>query len=761
MSRRVSGITIPVKYMTNTKGLKEAQSAFGKFGVAVAAIAAAAVAAVATIGTAAVRMASEFEDNFAKIQGLVGVAESDLGVLKNAAIELGPAYGKSVNEAAEALFFITSAGLRGADAVEVLEASLKGAAVGLGDTKTIADLATSAVNAYGSEVLGGAEAVDVLTEAVREGKLEPQELAGSMGQVLPIASNLGVSFQEVGAAFAAMSRTGTDASQASTQLRGILNALVKPTSQAEKTLADMGLSAEGLREQIREQGLLATLETLTDAFDGNIEATASVFGNVRALTGVLDLMGSNVEDTRQIFANMTDDVGALDDAFAITEQTASFKFAKAMETAKASLLPVGDMLLEIGGRLLDSLMPTIERFAPMLEEMFAHLEEPLNALVDVFPALLDAMLPLMPLLGQIAGIVADLVVAALPIFTALLDSLVPIFQKILPPLADLISQLAAGLTPIFLALIEVLDPIIDALLPPLMILFDALAPVVIALVEALLPLIELLLPMFVKNVELVTPVLEFLAQVIGEVLTSQLDRFTGALSSAFGFFQDIWSKITSLFSTSLESLIQWFRNIPNQVLRVLGGAIGWLVGIGRNIIQGLRNGIETIWSNLSAWFRDIPNMIRNMLSGAASWLTNIGRQVIDGFLNGLTGAWKAVTDWISGAAEGVSGAFKRILGISSPSKVFMEHGMDIGRGLALGLEKIEPAVAQNVTSLVDVNSMTRHASSSPSRIAGDAAGGITIVVNAGMGTDGAEVGRKVVDAIRQYERRSGKVFAAA
>jgi hypothetical protein len=36
-----------------------------------------------------------------------------------------------------------------------------------------------------------------------------------------------------------------------------------------------------------------------------------------------------------------------------------------------------------------------------------------------------------------------------------------------------------------------------------------------------------------------------------------------------------------------------------------------------------------------------------------------------------------------------------------------------------------------------------------------------ITVNAGMGTDGAEVGRKVLDSIRAYERRNGKVFASA
>jgi len=38
---------------------------------------------------------------------------------------------------------------------------------------------------------------------------------------------------------------------------------------------------------------------------------------------------------------------------------------------------------------------------------------------------------------------------------------------------------------------------------------------------------------------------------------------------------------------------------------------------------------------------------------------------------------------------------------------------------------------------------------------------INLTVNAGVGTDGAEVGRQIVDAIKKYERRSGAVFASA
>jgi TP901 family phage tail tape measure protein len=225
------------------------------------------------------------------MEGLVGIQRDQIDAWRGDIRSLATDYGSSATEAADALFFITSAGLRGADAMDTLEASLKASAAGLGDVTTIADLSTSAMNAYGSDVLSAAGATDVLTAAVREGKLEPRELAGAMGSVLPIASEMGIRFDELGAAMAAMSRTGTNAAQASTQLRSIMTSLLRPTADAEAQLEEMGLSASGLRRQIREDGLLSVLQTLDAEFQANEDAAARVFGNVRALSGVLDMMG--------------------------------------------------------------------------------------------------------------------------------------------------------------------------------------------------------------------------------------------------------------------------------------------------------------------------------------------------------------------------------------------------------------------------------------------------------------------------------------
>jgi TP901 family phage tail tape measure protein len=427
MVRQSKGITLPIIYKADLKGLKDAESGLEKFGRVAGRIGLAVGAAFAGVVAGGVKMAVDFEKEFNKIEGLVGVTGAELDQLREAAKRLGPEMGTSAQEAAEALFFITSAGLRGKDAIDVLEASLKGAAIGLGDTKIIADLATSAMNAFGAENLSGAQAVDVLAEAVRLGKLAPEELAGSMGQVLPIASAMGVSFEEVGAVFAAMSRTGTNASQAATQLRGIMTSLLKPTSSAERALRSMGLSSDGLRTSIRERGLLVTLQDLTQQFENNDAGAEAVFGNVRALSGVLDLFGSNAEGTMEILAEMTDGLGVLDEAFLVTQDTVGFKAAQAFEMFKSIMLEIGDAVLPLVAQVLEALLPHVEnavtavkafvdtRLGPFIQGLqsnpqFQNFLQTITGLMfDIVPKVFDFAIEV----GILAGNIAQLLKPAL------------------------------------------------------------------------------------------------------------------------------------------------------------------------------------------------------------------------------------------------------------------------------------------------------------------------------------------------------------
>src|SRR5690606_29051330 len=151
--------------------------------------------------------------------------------LKETVMGLAGETGRAPQELAEALYFVRSSGIEGAVALEVLERSAVAAAAGLGDTGAIADAVTSAINAYGAEVITAAEATDVLVATAREGKAEPAELASQMGRLLPVASELEISFSDVGAGLAALSNTGNDAAASATRLGDIMAKLLRPSQQ--------------------------------------------------------------------------------------------------------------------------------------------------------------------------------------------------------------------------------------------------------------------------------------------------------------------------------------------------------------------------------------------------------------------------------------------------------------------------------------------------------------------------------------------------
>jgi len=432
-------IFIPLVTKFDAKGLEGAQRAlasFQNFAVDVGRVAAAAITAVAVTS---VRDAAKFETTLAQIQGLVGLTAEETKLLEEQARKLGPAFGRSAQESAEALYFITSSGIAAADAGGVLEASLKGAAVGLGEVTTIADLTTSAMNAYRTSGLTATNAVEILAEAVREGKAEPAEMAMALCQLLPIAAEMGVPFQDAAAGVAALSTTGLDANEAVTQLRGIMTSILNPTAEAAAELAKYGLNAQDLRDQVREGGLLHVLQMLSTTFEGNDEAIGKVFGNVRALTGVLALTGENAAQVDSIFANLNDGVGVLDEALAITADTAQFKFNVAMATAK-------DSLLEIGGSILESLIPHLDSFqawmetnGPAIEQGFINIFNAINQIItsEVMANIIQRFAELWPEVQEAVTQFGELVALLTPVLFDSLEQVIPLFTDLTSIMNDL------------------------------------------------------------------------------------------------------------------------------------------------------------------------------------------------------------------------------------------------------------------------------------------------------------------------------------
>ena len=321
----------------------------------------------------AINSFGKFENSMVRIEGLVGVSTGQVQKFGEAVKEAASATGRGPQELADAMFFIASAGLRGSTAIDVLNASAKASAIGLGQTKAVADAATSAVNAYGAENLSGSDAVDVLTAAVREGKVEAERLAPAIGKAIPVASAMGIEFHEVAAAIAAMTRTGTDARTSAIQLRQIMQSLLDPSRQTEKALREMGIAQGELADQAREKGLLFVLKRLRDLASENEEAFADVFPNIRALAGALDITGENLAENEQIFAALASSTGDTDRAFRVIQDTVQFKFNTAMADLKNAIIEAGAAFAP----LIDAVAGTLRAFAGLVDAVSGNKMGPL------------------------------------------------------------------------------------------------------------------------------------------------------------------------------------------------------------------------------------------------------------------------------------------------------------------------------------------------------------------------------------------------
>ena len=346
------------------------------------------------LGIGAAKVAADFESSFSKIENLVGISGGEVEKFKKSVLNLSGKTAKSPKELADALFFVTSAGLRGSDALEALEVSAKASAIGMGETAVVADAVTSVMNSYGSEVMSAGKATDILTGLVRAGKVEAEEIAPVIGKVVATASQMGISFEEVAASMATFTKLGVPAAEAATGLRAIMNSIIKPTDQSKEALKSIGLTFDDLRKKIRGEGLANTLIFLTKAFEGNLEGLGTLIPKSKALGAVMATAGAQGETYKEILNDISNSTGIVDEGFTKVSETASFKFKQAM----ADLIAVG---IQIGNILLPPLIAGLNKLKEWTTA-FMNLSSGTKQVIVIIAGLVAVIGPLLSLIGSMS-----------------------------------------------------------------------------------------------------------------------------------------------------------------------------------------------------------------------------------------------------------------------------------------------------------------------------------------------------------------------
>lgn len=347
------------------------------------------------VGIAAGKLSMDFEKSMGNISTLIDTTTENMGEMKDKVLDLSKKVPIALGDLTSALYDVRSAGISAEGAMGVLESSAKLATAGLGTTKEATDILTSAINAFGLEEKESEKIANTFFLAVKAGKTTVAELSQGFGQVAPIASELGVRFEELVANTAAMTTSGLKASIAYTQQKAVMSNLLKPTKEMQEAMEKTGITS--MKSSIETDGFTGTLRKLYDAAEGDEQMIAKMFGSVEGLNAVMMLMGDTGTKATGIFDEMTGGVNALDEAFEKQKETVSAQAQVIKNKLNAALIVLGDKILPL-------IIPMIQKFIDfvmVLSDKFSKLSSTTQKIIIIIVGLVAALGPLLMVLGTI------------------------------------------------------------------------------------------------------------------------------------------------------------------------------------------------------------------------------------------------------------------------------------------------------------------------------------------------------------------------
>ena len=308
------------------------------------------VLAAAGIGKAlqsAFKSGSQFETAVAKVATIADTGSVSIGTLRNQITAMSGETGVAAGDIAEAAYQAISAGQKTENAVAFAGQATKLAAAGFTSSASAVDILTTALNAYGMSADAAGHVSDVLLTTQNLGKTSVDELASSMGRVIPLASAYGVSIENLSSVLAVLTANGIATAEASTYAKSMLNELGSTGSNVAKVLkAQTGQSFADLMASGKSLG--DVLQVLYDSVDGDSTRFNGLWSSVEAGTAALSLASSGAGRFNEVLGKMQADSKLTESAYETMTDTMAHK----MDTLKTNAQNLGIALFDaVGGKL--------------------------------------------------------------------------------------------------------------------------------------------------------------------------------------------------------------------------------------------------------------------------------------------------------------------------------------------------------------------------------------------------------------------------
>lgn len=349
---------------------------------------------IAALATTALKSSNDFTNAMAKVGTIADTTAVPLENLRKQVISLSNDIGVSVTDLSEAQYQAISAGIDTASSVDFVGTSVKAAKGGFTDTTTAVNGLTTVLNAYKLEASEATKISDQMLIAQNFGKTSFGEMATAMGKVIPIASSLNVSTDELFASVAVLTKNGIQTNEAMTGLKAAYSNILKPSTEAAKTAKKLGLNFSAAH--LQSVGWAQFLEEIKEKTGGNAEKMAKLFGSTEALNSVLVLAGKGSEDFAEAMRLMGESTGATQEAYE--------KMITPAERMNISINKVKNSLIQFG----EALTPAFNKVADVIgmvgDKLNGLSESQVNMIVK-FASILAVVPVIILVFGKLVGTV--------------------------------------------------------------------------------------------------------------------------------------------------------------------------------------------------------------------------------------------------------------------------------------------------------------------------------------------------------------------
>ncbi len=316
----------------------------------------------------------------------------DVDLLRQAAMEIGPAFQRGPIEAAAALEELAGRGLDARQAVATLPAVLALAKADNLELADAIDVVTGTLRAYRLRIRDAARVTDVIKASASAAGNSSKEFGADLEKLGPLATRLGLGFERTASMLVRLNQEGIKGKKAVSGLESLFERLATMSGPMAKTLAAAGIS---LRDQaghlLPMEQILARLRPLA----GDTGLMFKVFGDQAglALSVLAQDGGTSLGAIEERLRSATGGVlrAAQESMGGFAGATA--RFSVSLETLRIKIAESG---------LLDAVTELVERMAGLIET--ASRSNPELLRLGVLTALVLAALgPLAVVVGTLAS----------------------------------------------------------------------------------------------------------------------------------------------------------------------------------------------------------------------------------------------------------------------------------------------------------------------------------------------------------------------